>query len=344
MNHNDHAQDSPLYQYDVFLGDVFTFTREDLAANAQGQITEHQRQRLAGSAGLFFKQRKPALDLRSVEGSARLTVHEETERLGDGAGSAAVVYYALYVDDVHFRIDKMQYHALKNERRYRVYFVEMTHRLKILSIALAAGVSDAPVKTDTVMRMTDTDRLRRAFRFSDSDIEANRAGTVSDAQKNRRSATGRQNQSVLVVIAIFMPIIGIGAVVTLFGAAPTGSSVQTVLCGGPGLFMGLFFGFWLLLLVADLVRRFVLPPLKVRADLSAGVVKAVEGRAALDTVRTDGGYNVGYRLKIGGATFRLTLEQYKAFDHRELYHVYYLPRSRTIVSAEIAAPPVKEQQ
>lgn len=158
--------------------------------------------------------------------------------------------------------------------------------------------------------------LMSALNFNAYDLEQNRAGHLSQYQRERMESRFQNSAS------IYSGLYGIGITVAFFVLMAFGARLidfrQT------GIWMGI-------LLLVILGLRFFIRMLRqpLEDDLKQGVVTAVEGIVTLNI--SDGG---GYSLIIGDQSFLLPQKTFLAFKNHEPYCVYYLPYSRTLVSAE----------
>lgn len=326
------------------MGDVFAFTAEDLSANAEGRLTERQRERLAGSVGRLFGRRiAPDTQVKRVEGPSRLTVHEEYSR-SDG-GTASIEYYSLYINDLHFKLNQRQYLALRNGSTYRIYYVP--DRMQIVSVVPLTGIANTSISdpppastpTSPAEFLSSDARLKRAFTFTEDDLKSNQKGRLSERQQRQIARQSRQPVSVVVtLVGLAIIMLAVGSFVAPFLILPN-LFLSADGSPPPGVFLVLCFGIPLVVFVFNFMRTQMLRQLNLSREKAAGTVQMIEGVVQLNTMRTSGGYGVAYRVKVGGTAFIISIDQFQAFDHGLSYRLYYLPRSRTIVAAE----PIEDQ-
>lgn len=160
--------------------------------------------------------------------------------------------------------------------------------------------------------------LMRALKFNEHDLEANRAGTMSDAQRER---LGPAQFSSLV-----FAVIGIHAVliVGILGAI-------AIMTGETALWIVMFAVLGLGLVPFVLMRNEGNLRPAVKNDVSQGKVAQVEGMATLEIKK---GRYTYYELSLGATTFRISSKAYGAFRQGEAYRAYYLPTSETLLTAE----------
>lgn len=165
--------------------------------------------------------------------------------------------------------------------------------------------------------------LASGIGFDETDLLANRSGRLTPRQIDRV----RQNrkQSTYGVTALLLM-----AAVSLVGMVVVGIFVSQRLD--------------LLWLVAAVTLGLTLYFMAVRGgnrrfqtDLERRQVEAVQGAVQCFTSNTRSA-PAEYNLRVGDITFRgVRQETYLAFRHLDVYTLYYLPESKTIVSAEIVA-------
>jgi hypothetical protein len=160
------------------------------------------------------------------------------------------------------------------------------------------------------------DRLARALKFSAADLEMNRQGRVSAAQRQPRAAPQVSQIAVYVILGHAALLVG------LLGAI-------AVIANQPALWLVLAIVGVMALMPLFLARAEFLSRPVVQDDLNRGVVAQTCGTAHL----TQEGQR--YHLRVGSEEFpNVSLKVWGAFRQNERYCVYYLPRSKVILSAE----------
>lgn len=160
------------------------------------------------------------------------------------------------------------------------------------------------------------DRLARALKFTADDLEMNRQGRVSAAQRQPYAKPTLNPLAVYVILGHAALLVGLLGVIALIVNQPI---------------------LWLVLLVVGamalmpffLIRSEFFSRPVVQDDLNRGKVAQVRGVA---TLTMEG---KRYHLRIGTQEFRdVSLKVWGAFQQNRSYCVYYLPRSGVILSAE----------
>jgi len=166
-----------------------------------------------------------------------------------------------------------------------------------------------------------TETLESVFNFSESNLLANRQGKLTEQQK----ACLKENEKSFLIPAVVVCLVV--SVVILW------------ILGKFDLVTGIFF-FGLVLLLGGILigPRY----LDWKEDLNSDRVEMLCGPVFLE-IREGGRYiPTSYKLKIGSETFGLTQAQLLALDNGRDYCVYYLPKTKTVLSVE-KAPSVPEQ-
>jgi uncharacterized membrane protein YcjF (UPF0283 family) len=169
------------------------------------------------------------------------------------------------------------------------------------------------------------DALARAFKFRQSDLEANRSGSMSDRQKHtleKRFSRGTQLYQMIILHSVIL-LMGL-----LF--------VAWTQRGNPDYLSEAGLAFWLTLLItAGTIAVFTTLTVQHRRTLNqetqTGDVRQLSGDIELQP-----GTAQSRRLHIGGQIFKLDRQQAAAFQAGQAYHLYISPRTRQILSAEKA--------
>jgi hypothetical protein len=160
------------------------------------------------------------------------------------------------------------------------------------------------------------DRLARALKFTAADLEMNRQGRVSAAQRQPHAALQISQIAVYVILGHAVLLVGLLGAIAVIASQPALWLVLAIV--GVMALMPLF------LARAEFLSRPV-----VQDDLNRGVVAQACGAAHL----TQEGQR--YHLRVGGEEFpNVSLKVWGAFRQNASYCVYYLPRSKVILSAE----------
>ena len=161
--------------------------------------------------------------------------------------------------------------------------------------------------------------LAGALGFSAEDLAANRAGSLSDAQKVR---LGRQIRRTLTGFGILLLIGIIAATAFLFGGQQTGSQVLT------------FVGMAITVLNAVVVGLGAQSYLRVNGDLSRGTVERVSG-IVTHTIRVTSGRVTTFVIKLdGGHETVVPKTVFKAFAEGGAYTLYRAPGTKSLLSAD----------
>ncbi|MEO0565190.1 MAG: hypothetical protein AAF125_23990 [Chloroflexota bacterium] len=171
--------------------------------------------------------------------------------------------------------------------------------------------------------------LQRGLNFTEDDLLANRAGFVSDRQKRYYTT------SYTVILIVFVAIgvsFGLWFPFGLIWQEMTASWAAWYERGLMGLILLLMIG-----IVVGLPAAGIWIWHRYTRDVRRGDVLRAYGvaRRARDASDT-GAY---FYVTIGGQQFMLHYGGWRAFEDGKLYTVYYMPRSRQIVSAEFGNAP-----
>ncbi|GAB5490521.1 MAG: hypothetical protein Phog2KO_07360 [Phototrophicaceae bacterium] len=163
-------------------------------------------------------------------------------------------------------------------------------------------------------------QLQRTLKFNTDDLKLNREGQLSEAQHDKHKPP-EVSKLALYVIGGHALLIGglLGAIAIITGKLAMWIVLAIVL------------GLGLLPFVLMKNEGDIKPTL--RGDVKNGFVKKACGITII--TQTKNRDNVSsYELYVDGLTLKLTANQASAFVSEEIYCVYYLPLSKTLLSAE----------
>ena len=163
-------------------------------------------------------------------------------------------------------------------------------------------------------------QLQRTLNFTTDDLRANRDGRISEAQYKKYEPP-KYSKTVLIVVFGHALVIGglLGAIAII-----TGEAAMWIVLG-----IVLAMGLLPFLLMHN--EGNINPTL--RGDATNGVVKKACGIVIL-TPKTRRNKTTYVELYIDGINLNISDKQSSAFIHEEVYCIYYLPLSRTLLSAE----------
>lgn len=162
-------------------------------------------------------------------------------------------------------------------------------------------------------------QLQRTLNFTTDDLKANRDGHFSEAQSKKYEPPQVNNLALMVILGHALVIGGILGAVAIVTAKPAMWIV-----------LGIVMALGILPFVLMHNEGNINPTL--RADAKHGAVKKVCGIVIFDPLKDANKNRV--ELYIDGITFKLSNAQSTAFINEEVYCVYYLPLSRTLLTAE----------
>lgn len=162
-------------------------------------------------------------------------------------------------------------------------------------------------------------QLQRILKFDTDDLKINREGKISEAQHDKHKPA-EVSKLALYVIGGHAILIGglLGAIALITGEVAMWIVLAIVL------------GLGLLPFVLMTNEGDINPAL--RGDVQNGFVKKACGITII-TKTTNNNVST-YELYVDGLTLKLTTNQASAFVSEEIYCVYYLPLSKTLLSAE----------
>ncbi len=159
--------------------------------------------------------------------------------------------------------------------------------------------------------------LVEALGFTDADLAANRAGRLSDAQKQRLTKGWRRTLSIFIGV---IAAVGFAATLALFLGQRNNSPVLTVV------------GIALTLINALTVGIGAQSYLRTSRDLRSGSVAAVSGVVS-HTLRVSGRLAT-YVLRLDGEEVIVPKPVFFAIEEGKPYRLYRAPVSKTLLAAE----------
>lgn len=183
------------------------------------------------------------------------------------------------------------------------------------------------------------ERLQSALGFTAADLDANRAGRLSDSQQAHLDVDSRRGKSLnLVMVGVFVAFTAIIAVVVV----PRMSSNST----DPGSASSSSVPPWIIVaviaVVALIMLRTFLKTARGMGNIRSGAVLSVEGPARTKAV-TRGNVTddvviapmAVYRVKVGNVNFPVDAKKHGAFDDGVSYRCYYVKGTLPVlISAE----------
>jgi hypothetical protein len=158
--------------------------------------------------------------------------------------------------------------------------------------------------------------------FPSGDLEANRQGRLTDAQRKGWSGAERDWSGTVSLMALVLAVAG---VLLLTGAGQTPLPTYARLLAGAGCLAG----------AGVLAYVSVLGGGQLARDLREGRVEVVEGAILKSRQQVNAGAQPGFHyLEVAGRKLRCGLEAYDAAPDAGIVRVYYLPRSRKVVNLE----------
>jgi membrane protein YdbS with pleckstrin-like domain len=161
--------------------------------------------------------------------------------------------------------------------------------------------------------------LTEALNFSAEDLDANRAGRLSDRQKYRLTRGWRRTLWILIGLVIFL---GLAATTMLFVAQRGDSPVLNVI------------GILLTIINAAIVALGTQSYLHTSSDIKNGRVTIISGIVS-HTIRVSGRVAT-YILKVDNQEVVVSKLVFFAVEDGKPYHFYRVPASKTLLSAEPA--------
>lgn len=171
------------------------------------------------------------------------------------------------------------------------------------------------------MRRHLTPFVLSAFRLDPADLDMNRAGYLSDRQRNRLLRHHRERQLRLTVATWLTFVLSLGLAQPALDASDGVTRLLFSIAPLTGLGLSLY---PLVTLLGE--RR------RLRADIRDGVVEMTEGRITSAAHRS--GDTVVYFVSVGTLIFRVSDEQRRGLRDYEAYRLYFTPHMQTLVAAE----------
>jgi hypothetical protein len=164
--------------------------------------------------------------------------------------------------------------------------------------------------------------LMNAFGFTAADLSANREGRITDSQIGKLRSM-RIGASILPGVFVFASAALLQVTLRDYGGqyAPQNAWLRILGAGA---------------LVLVCIVFAVLRWWRISVDLNAGNVRTVRGKVSLGApmTRNIGYYGTGYRLTVNDIGFIIPSNARSAITDGKIYHVYYAPQSRVILSIE----------
>lgn len=164
--------------------------------------------------------------------------------------------------------------------------------------------------------MTDIE-LMRELEFTAEDLAVNRAGQLSETQLDRLRVRRKRSIATGILMTLVLAFI---ASLCIFGGIQ-GSAVLLII------------GVGLTLVSAVITGTFARYWMRLSADIRENTVSAFSGQLER-VVKPVNQRVVTYLLRVGGAEFAVTKDQFKAFAHESTYTLYRAKYTGTLLSAE----------
>jgi hypothetical protein len=161
--------------------------------------------------------------------------------------------------------------------------------------------------------------LMQTLKFTDADLKANRAGQISAAQRERYTPP---KPTPLVMGVVLAHIAAVGGLLAIL-AIVTKSAVLWVIF--------VVVVVTLMTPIGMMQQGGILPRPVLRQDIASGKVAKACGMVILQPQQSLKPY---YELTVAGVTMEIEPAIAAQFKENEIYCVYYLPGSRTLLSAE----------
>lgn len=165
-----------------------------------------------------------------------------------------------------------------------------------------------------------TASLQTILGFTDADLDANRAGQLSDSQRNVLLRGWRRTRNILIVAIL---VLGLAATFILFFGQENQSPVLT------------FIGMGLTVVNALLVGMGARSYMRTQRDLREGGVTALEGELR-HTIQLNvrNRRSRVYALDIAGERLIVPRDTFNAFEERAAYRIYRTPSTQILLTAE----------
>ena len=174
--------------------------------------------------------------------------------------------------------------------------------------------------------------LMRIFDFTVADLEANRAGHVTNSQLQRLSNRVNKNRRFLIFTAISIPIcIVLSVALALVSDHSIKVEVITRVPLRVGIPLTLFL--WVLFLVVIFFER-----RNLKLDVKAGIVAYTQGTLKRWSTRGGGSIKIGGVMLDIESAENLDLKAYlKKVPKDTQFRVYFVPNSKMVVAMETCA-------
>lgn len=173
------------------------------------------------------------------------------------------------------------------------------------------------------MTATPISDLMAALQFTPADLDANRAGRLSDAQRERLRRSGRPMFYAVVGLALALII---GAALLIYLGQRSESPILSLV------------GVSLTVINAVVLAVGVGSRLRLREDLRSGQVVMIDGvvRRVVRVGRRSAAYVLAVELPQGTLRLNVSKAVFNGFQDGVRYHLYRTPSARLLVAAEIA--------
>lgn len=173
------------------------------------------------------------------------------------------------------------------------------------------------------MTSTPISDLMAVLQFSPADLEANRAGTLTDAQRQRLRRGGRPLFYAVVGLALALII---GAALLIYLGQRNESPILSLV------------GVSLTVINAVVLAVGVGSRLRLSADLRSRRVVTISGvvRRVVRVSRRSAAYVLAVELPEGTLRLNVSKAVFNSFQDGVRYHLYRTPSARLLVAAEIA--------
>lgn len=164
-------------------------------------------------------------------------------------------------------------------------------------------------------------KLHAALSITASDLEANAAGELTPAQKQRLWQQHRSNIGMSLVL-----LLAIGSAALFMFSAAGMVLVSSPASGFTALPLVVFLG----LIIYLVYRHFE----NMALDIARSDLMVIQGHVRKSSGQKNFGQGQAYRLHIDSLTFKVGPMTYSAFREGELYRLYYTSRTKSLVAAE----------
>lgn len=153
--------------------------------------------------------------------------------------------------------------------------------------------------------------------FTQADLEANRAGNLSESQAARLKAMRRRNS--LIGTGLFFLFVFIATLLIFLGQMNQNAILSAI-------------GGLLTVLNAVMIGMFARSYLRLSADLNDGNVQILSGQ--LERILRRGRQGDSYLLRINAVSIYVSKDIFLQFKHEASYHLYRTAHSHLLLSAE----------